>query len=45
MSRTWGALEMVEATDLMITWGEGSRKGLGEDEGNLRLPILVLDRR
>ena len=44
MSRTWGALEMVEATDL-ITCGEGRRKGLGEDEGNLRLPILVLDRR
>lgn len=25
MPRTWGALEMVEATDLMITWGEGNR--------------------
>ena len=35
---------MVEATDLMITWGEGSRKGLREDEDNLRLPILVLVR-
>ena len=34
---------MVEATDL-ITWGTGSRKGLREDEDNLRLPVLVVDR-